>query len=82
MEPGTRPFSTTVDWYSLTVPTVNWRAVALAGEPDNGTRDGRAEGTGVLWRVQLPSGPHSTAPVTDEVVAQFTSTEVWVRSVR
>ncbi len=82
---GESPVSTTVDWYSL-VPetTVNAEPVMLLGVPAEGKELGRLAGTGVTCAVQLPVGPHCREPgevTLDTLVAQFTSAEVWVRSV-
>ena len=56
----------------------------LVGVPAAGYELGRLAGTAVVWAVQFPSGPHCRVPgdVTLETeVAQFTSADVWVRSV-
>ena len=77
-----RPVSTTVDWYSFDpLTTLNSGAVMLLGVPAAGYESGRLAGTVATWAVQSPSGPQSRVPGVEDVVAQFTSAPVWVRSV-
>ena len=79
---GARPVSSTEDWYSGIEPTVNARAVTLDGVPAAGYDRGRVDGTVAVFAVQPGTAPQEIVPSGERVVAQVTSTEFWVRSVK